>query len=213
MKWKRSLKTSRSLADEEFSSVCQSWVVYCWGTFTNTVGQILLSTPDEEWLLPLANLANICYHMKQINHYSLQDLEKAFWLPSNKIFGLPWCSVSKESTCNVGDLGLIPGLLRAPEGGYGSPLLYSCLESPRGQRSLAGYSPWGHTGSDTTGQLSTRFLILGEKIQMTKGYQKMLLLLLWTWEWKGVSTNFKSCWPRGKKLENKTEQYFLFLFK
>ena len=151
MKWKCSLKTSRGLADEEFSSVCQSWVVNCRGTFTNTVGQILLSTPDEEWLLQLANLANICYHRKQINHYSLQDLEKAFWLQVIRSLGFPGGSVSKESTWNVGDLVLIPGLLRAPERGYGSPLLYSCLESPHGQRSLAGYSPWGHTGSDTTG--------------------------------------------------------------
>ena len=27
--------------------------------------------------------------------------------------------------------------------GHGNPLQYSCLENPRGQRSLAGYSPWG----------------------------------------------------------------------
>ena len=101
-------------------------------------------------------------------------------LPTPVFLGFPGGSVSKESTRNGGDLGSIPGLLRSPEGGYGSPLLYSRLESPHGQRSLAGYSPWGHTGSDTTEQLSTQFKILGEKIQMTKGYQKMLLLLLWT---------------------------------
>ena len=44
--------------------------------------------------------------------------------------------------CNVGDLGLIPGLGRSPGGGHGNPLQYSCLENPHGQRSLAGYSPW-----------------------------------------------------------------------
>ena len=31
----------------------------------------------------------------------------------------------------------------------------SCLESPRGQRSLAGYSPWCRTDSDVTELLST----------------------------------------------------------
>ena len=31
---------------------------------------------------------------------------------------------------------------RAPEGGYGNPLQYSCLENPHGQRRLAG--SWGH---------------------------------------------------------------------
>ena len=34
-------------------------------------------------------------------------------------------------------------------------LQYSCLENPHGQRSLAGYSPWGCKESDTTEQLST----------------------------------------------------------
>ena len=58
-------------------------------------------------------------------------------------------------TCNVGDLGLIPGLGRCPGGGHGNPRQYSCLENPHGQRSLAVYSPWGHKESDITEQLST----------------------------------------------------------
>ena len=44
--------------------------------------------------------------------------------------GLPGGSVGKESTCNVGDLGLIPGLGRSPRGGHGNPLQYSGLENP-----------------------------------------------------------------------------------
>ena len=39
-------------------------------------------------------------------------------------------SDGKESTCNAGDLGLIPGLGRSPGGGQGNPLQYSCLENP-----------------------------------------------------------------------------------
>ena len=34
----------------------------------------------------------------------------------------PGGSDSKESACNVGDLGLIPGLGKSPEGGHGNPL-------------------------------------------------------------------------------------------
>ena len=30
-----------------------------------------------------------------------------------------------------------------PGGEHGNQLQYSCLENPHGQRSLAGYSPWG----------------------------------------------------------------------
>ena len=40
---------------------------------------------------------------------------------------------SKESVCNVGDLGSIPGFGRSP-GGHGKPLQYSCLENLHGQR-------------------------------------------------------------------------------
>ena len=64
-------------------------------------------------------------------------------------------SDSKESTCNVGDLGSIPGLVRSPRGGHGNPLQYSYLEDSHGQRNLKGYSPWGHKELDTTEQLSS----------------------------------------------------------
>ena len=39
-------------------------------------------------------------------------------------------SDGKESACNVGDLGLIPGLGRCPRGGHDNPLQHSYLESP-----------------------------------------------------------------------------------
>ena len=56
----------------------------------------------------------------------------------------------KESACNAGDLGSIPGLGRSPGGGHGNPLQYFCLENPHGQRSLVGYSPCGYKELDTT---------------------------------------------------------------
>ena len=42
----------------------------------------------------------------------------------------PYSSDGKESACNAGDLGLIPGLGRPSGEGNGNPLQYSCLESP-----------------------------------------------------------------------------------
>ena len=41
----------------------------------------------------------------------------------------PCGSAGKESTCNVGDLGSIPGLGRSPGEGKGYPLQYSGLEN------------------------------------------------------------------------------------
>ena len=50
----------------------------------------------------------------------------------------------KASAYNVGDLGLIPGSGRSPGEENGNPLLPG---KSHGQRSLAGYSPWGHKES------------------------------------------------------------------
>ena len=44
--------------------------------------------------------------------------------------GFPCGSAGKESTCNAGDLGSIPGLGRSPGRGKGYPLQYSGLENP-----------------------------------------------------------------------------------
>ena len=69
--------------------------------------------------------------------------------------GFPGGLDGKESACNAGDLGLVPGLRRFPEGGHGNPLQYSCLKNPHRQRSLVGYSLWSQKELDTTEQLST----------------------------------------------------------
>ena len=44
--------------------------------------------------------------------------------------GFPGASDDKESACNAGDLGSIPGLGRSAGGGHSNPLQYSCLENP-----------------------------------------------------------------------------------
>ena len=43
--------------------------------------------------------------------------------------GSPGDSAGKESACNVGDLGSVPGLGRSPGEGNGYPLQYSGLEN------------------------------------------------------------------------------------
>ena len=47
--------------------------------------------------------------------------------------GFPGGSDSKESACNVRDLGSIPGSGRSPGEGNGNPLKYSCLEKYMGR--------------------------------------------------------------------------------
>ena len=70
--------------------------------------------------------------------------------------GFPGGLDGKESTCNAGDLGLIPRSVRFPGEGNDNPLWYPCLENPmdRGawQAAVHGVAELGTT------QRLTRFL-------------------------------------------------------
>ena len=46
-----------------------------------------------------------------------------------RYMGSPGGSDGKESACNAGDQGLIPGSGRSPGEGHGIPFQYSCLEN------------------------------------------------------------------------------------
>ena len=99
------------------------------------------------------------YLVVNVNFYKYQQdkVVKHFPIDFAKLtynVGFPGGSDYKESTCNVGDLGSIPGLGRSSGGGHGNPLQYSCLENPHGQRSLTGYSHWGRKESDITERLN-----------------------------------------------------------
>ena len=61
-------------------------------------------------------------------------------------------SGGKESACNVGDLGSIPGLERCPGEGNDYSRQYSCLENSKGIRTW-----WAtiHLVAKTTEQLNT----------------------------------------------------------
>ena len=80
----------------------------------------------------------IWLYWEQISHF-----EKVTVIP-----GFPCVSAGKESSCNVGDLGSVPGLGRSPWEGEVYMLYYSGLEN-----SMA-YSPRDRKESDTTERLS-----------------------------------------------------------
>ena len=62
----------------------------------------------------------------------------------------PHSSVGKESTCNAGDPGSVPGLGRSPGEGNGNPLQYSCLENPMDRGAWQALESIGSQGLDTT---------------------------------------------------------------
>ena len=112
--------------------------------------QASLSFTVSQSLLKLMSIY-LSIHLSLMEYYSaLNNIMYIIYI-YNIIWGFPGGSDGKESACNVEYLGLEDPL----EGGHGDPLLYSCLENPHGQRSLAGYSPWGLKQLDMTEWLST----------------------------------------------------------
>ena len=55
---------------------------------------------------------------------------KTDWGKEKILRSFPGCSAGKESACNSGDPGLVPGLGRSPGKENNNPLQYSCLENP-----------------------------------------------------------------------------------
>ena len=73
-----------------------------------------------------------------------QDLPEVNWL--RQLSG-------KESACNAGDMGSVPGLGRSPGEGNGKPTPVFLSGRSYGERSLVGYSPWGRKELDTAERL------------------------------------------------------------
>ena len=75
---------------------------------------------------------------KQVRSHALWFHGDLIWLMAETLSGLytdlrkdfPGGSDSKESACNAGDQGSIPGYGRFPGEGNGNPHQYSCLENP-----------------------------------------------------------------------------------
>ena len=72
-------------------------------------------------------------------HCKVTDFEDCFltyFMHSKPLLDFPGGSDGKDSACNVGDPGLIPGSGRYPGIGNGYPHQYSCLENSMNRGAL-----------------------------------------------------------------------------
>ena len=76
------------------------------------------------------------------------------WWKMTNVFRNPLLAHPAYQCRRCKDMDLVPWLGRSPGIGNDNPRQYPCLENPHGQRSLAGYSPWGCKELDTTERLS-----------------------------------------------------------
>ena len=92
--------------------------------------------------------------------------------------GFPGGSDTKQSACNAGDLGSIPGLEDPLEEAWQPTPLFLPRES-HGQRSLAGYSPWGRKESNMSERLSTEHFIskFGQAVRVSSVFTSLIYLI------------------------------------
>ena len=76
--------------------------------------------PVSQGMSSLAYIFSMCHQI---------FTELLLFLDTFALQGFPCGSAGKESACNVGDLGSIPGFGRSPGEGKGYPLQYSGLEN------------------------------------------------------------------------------------
>ena len=112
-------------------------------------------------LHPLPLVSGLCPRLGSIHRswasaagFSYIDFLACRSLPLLVCLGLDWSlpggSVGKESTCNAGDPGSIPVSGRYPWRREWQPTSVFFPGESHGQRSLAGYGPWGCKQLDTT---------------------------------------------------------------
>ena len=108
--------------------------------------------PSTSWTPPEEGNLHPCFSFLTMHSLTLHNFICKLYPPG---------SDSRESACNAGDLGLIPGSGRSPEGGKSNPLQYSCLENSMDRGAWQANSPWNCKESDMTEQLTHTHTLYG----------------------------------------------------
>ena len=105
--------------------------------------------------------------------------------------GFPGGSNGKESTCNAGDLSLIPGLGRSPGEENSYPLQYSCQENSTDRRA---WQATVHVYCQfSCVQLFATLWTVAHQTPLSMG-----ILLAKILEWVAISDSTASSWPRDR---------------
>ena len=112
------------------------WVVAAYPKVVKIDSKVWRGSPSIMPLLLFWAMQSTCllervswYTPKPRNFFHLPSVMNFLILSSDISLGFPCGSAGKESACNTGDLGLIPGLERSPGEGKACPLQYSGLEN------------------------------------------------------------------------------------
>ena len=115
-----------------------------------------------------------------------------FILGGSKITADGDCSheIKRHLLHGAKDVGLIPWVGKIPWRRKWQPTPVFLLGKSHGQRSLAGYSPWGHKESDMTEQLSTHALT-PLRIEIIEAHQEWATFFPCIKHWKESSFQYQ----------------------
>ena len=92
------------------------------------LGHLTLPEPRSEQWYPSLCCNEMMLRLRLL-HLMLGTISTAHLMDDSESLGLSCGLAGKESACNAGDLGSVPGLIRSPGEGKGYPLQYSGLEN------------------------------------------------------------------------------------
>ena len=112
------------------------------------------------------NYSNNSHQIKYAQYRKIEKKDSYFFhsklylmLQSIFLYGLPWWLSGKETPWQCRKCRLDPWVRKIPWRRNGNILQYSCLGKSNGQKSLVGYSSWGHTKSDMTRWLNNKYFL------------------------------------------------------
>ena len=149
---------------------------------------------------------------QRVGHDRATELNWTDWILLMIKRGFPDSSVGKESICNAGDPGLIPGLGRSAGEGIGYPLQYSSasLVAQKGKNPPAILETWvqsmGLEDPPEKGKAAHSSILAGEFHGLCNpwGHKESD-----TTEWRSLSLQFQ--WLKARKLTNSWKKWITTL--
>ena len=137
------------------------WLPSAWNTLLYSLNFSLYVSLDLKWVSCRQHVYKPCFCIHSTRLCLLVGTFKVYVCSEAS----QWLS-GKESSCDAGDVGLIPGLERSSGGGHGNPFQYSCLENPMDRGAWQATVHWVTQSRTRLKRLSTHHVYVFSAISL-----------------------------------------------